>query len=397
VTLSVGHNGDALCSSTIGTFSAQPCVTNASCITAQLNIPNNGCGTNNNLEVEIPLSGLPSVLGTAAQEARLTSVDLILLHTSRSQLNVSLRSPSGQVRNLILGRAGFGDNYGSPVNCPETVFTLRDSGASLTSLTGNGMSNLSGIYAPEEPLSGFTGDPNGVWKLILCDDHLGDVGTLRYVRLNIEEVDCVSTQLVDDVINFRHSCGLTNVVLDGSQHLWAQYIPAATTYEFRFFEPLSGTVISTTSASPMLAMEEWHDGGLEYGSMYAVRVRASTDGGLNFCDWGTECTITTASLPPMSQRGMETPTPTERSLRLSPVPNNGSVLDLIADGLSPEAGPAMLEIYTMDGQLALRSNIPVNDGSIRYAYDLGQRLTTGVYLLNLSTANDQRMQRLIIE
>jgi hypothetical protein len=751
VTLSIVHNGAPLCSGTIGTFSAQNCVTNGSCIAPPISIPNYGCAANNNLEVEIALSGLPSTLGTATHQAVLTSVDLIILHTSRSQLNVSLRSPSGQLRSMILGRAGFGDNFGSAVNCPQGVFTLKDAGTPLAGLAGNGVSNLTGGYAPEESLSGFTGDPNGVWKLIICDDHIADYGSLKYVRLNIQEVDCVgvpggqafegspcndgsacttgdvynqsctcvgvfqdsdndgtcdandlcpgnpepgqpcddgddntgddvvksdcscvgqpldclgvigggalpgtlcddgnpntqndawtaacncvgsgvgqtvsltlttdangaqtswevipegggtplcsgsgyssnsvvtvycpltdgcyslrvmdsagdglttggyvlrdvhgdriidneddgqdftslsavangagfclplgadhvkdsrcdlenllpsswigaqvnqavsaewgvgdqtndgyqfwffnpdggysrrvlvthatgsyifpvgpercsylrfadivtsplphdvllnvrvrsmvngtysafghacrmkidltplncpTTQLVADPGDPHFSCGKTNVLLNSSQHLWAQYVSAATTYQFRFYDPLSGNGRLVTSAGSSLLMSEWSTNPLHYATMYAVTVRVSFDNGVNYCAWGTECTITTAAAPPTAPRSLEAAPGTAQPMQLWPVPNNGSVLNLVADGFSTDATQATMEIFTMDGRLALRSAIPVNEGSVRYLFELRQRLTTDVYMVVLRSGTDQRMQRLIIE
>lgn len=51
-------------------------------------------------------------------------------------------------------------------------------------MSSGNVSNVAGIFAPEQALSGFTGDPNGVWTLSICDHGAGQVGYVRYVRLN---------------------------------------------------------------------------------------------------------------------------------------------------------------------------------------------------------------------
>lgn len=152
-----------------------------------LTIPDNGCGSNV-LNALITISGQNDQLGT---NVALESVDLIITHADRSDVDVVLISPTGQSRNLILDRGTTADNYGNNGSCPTGVFKLRDGGSALSGIPNT--NNVTGTYAPEQTLAGFTGDPNGIWTLRICDDDLFSTGALRYVSLNFAVVDCQGT------------------------------------------------------------------------------------------------------------------------------------------------------------------------------------------------------------
>ncbi len=142
-------------------------------------IADNGCASNATTRVGITRSGLPTALGTAPGNARLMSVELIIVHTYNADLEVRLTSPSGQTRNLVLDRFGSANNMGNPGTC---VPLMLEDGASA--LVNSNVGNATGPYAPEETLAGFTGDPNGTWTLSICDDAGDDLGYFRMVRLN---------------------------------------------------------------------------------------------------------------------------------------------------------------------------------------------------------------------
>ena len=166
-------------------------------------IPDNACGTNE-LVAPMTISGLPTTLGTAAGNARLLSVELIISHPYRGDLNVTLTSPSGVSRNLWINRNTTGDNIGNPANCPTGALVFQDGGTALSTI-GNTTNNPTGTYAPEQTLAGFTGDPNGVWLLSVCDDQGADLGNLRYVRLNF----CTVPQITASTSNSPICAGST--------------------------------------------------------------------------------------------------------------------------------------------------------------------------------------------
>lgn len=153
-------------------------------------IPDNACGASQFMHAPIPVTGQPTALGTNPGNARLTSVELIVAHTFNSDLRVTLTSPGGQTRNLILNRFGNGDNLGNPGACPGTVLTLADGGSALVNTN---TSNVAGTYQPEQTLAGFTGDPNGAWVLNICDNANADVGRLVMARLNFCTVPLITS------------------------------------------------------------------------------------------------------------------------------------------------------------------------------------------------------------
>ncbi|HRD54289.1 MAG TPA: thrombospondin type 3 repeat-containing protein, partial [Flavobacteriales bacterium] len=167
------------------TTNAPTAVANGACGN-NVSIPDNGCGTNSNMLASIAISGQPNALGT---NVGLNSVEIILTHTFRSDLQMRLISPAGQELLLVNQRGGGNDNFGNNASCPTAVFRLIAGGAALTSIPAS--DNVTGNYAPEVPLSGFnTGNPNGNWIFKVCDNASIDIGALRHIRLNFLPIDC---------------------------------------------------------------------------------------------------------------------------------------------------------------------------------------------------------------
>ncbi|MBL0127225.1 MAG: T9SS type A sorting domain-containing protein [Flavobacteriales bacterium] len=145
-----------------------------------LAIPDPGC-----VDAIFSISGQPNSLGT---NVGLQSVDIILTHTWRDDIDLTLETPGGQILNLIMDRGGDNNNFGNNGNCPTAVFRLRDSGAALSTMPAT--NNTTGNWAPEQPLASLTGNPNGTWVLHICDDTGTDAGALRYLQLNFLPLDC---------------------------------------------------------------------------------------------------------------------------------------------------------------------------------------------------------------
>ncbi|MBK9146303.1 MAG: proprotein convertase P-domain-containing protein [Flavobacteriales bacterium] len=169
------------------TTNAPTNVVNGSCGN-NVAIADNGCATNNNMLASIAISGQPNALGT---NVGLSSVEIILTHTYRSDLQMRLISPAGQELLLVNQRGGSGDNFGNNSNCPTAVFRLITGGAALTTIPGT-TANVTGNYSPEVSLTGFnTDDPNGNWIFKVCDNAGIDIGALRHIRLNFLPIDCL--------------------------------------------------------------------------------------------------------------------------------------------------------------------------------------------------------------
>ncbi|HMQ48437.1 MAG TPA: MopE-related protein [Saprospiraceae bacterium] len=155
-----------------------------------------GCDPNqyvvpNPEEIVVNVNNAPgTVLGG---NVYLREIQLIINHTWVNDLDISLQSPSGLIVDISSDNGGGDDNYGD--------FAMPDCGAptrfvvnSCTSIVGAEPPFTDQAYAAEENLLHFNDgltNPNGLWTLIICDDAIGDLGTLEYVNLIFEPISCL--------------------------------------------------------------------------------------------------------------------------------------------------------------------------------------------------------------
>ncbi len=219
-------------------------------------------------------------------------------------------------------------------------------------------------------------------------------------RLRIDLLtQCPTTQLVDDLTSPNHSCGITDVVLDGSQHLYTEYISNTSVYQWEFADQNSAYVRQISSEGSALLLTEWATLPLQYGTTYDVRVRVSYDNGANWCPWGNTCTISTAAVAPGQGDGRDMipqVSTLDNGLRLWPNPNRGDVVNVLADGLPRDLVNVDLLVSSLNGRILLKVQVPVTSGSVRYILPLNHRLTSGTYLVTMRTGTSELVQRLII-
>lgn len=185
------HPSSSLCNLDLGTFSSSvTCVNAGQCYGASdFTFGSNSCPNGSSvLRAGILVSGLNSELGSTVD---LNSLDLIIAHGSRGQVRVTLTSPSGDTYAMITNRGGTNSNFGNPSSCPSSIFSLDDNAASPVSSMPSS-NNTTGSRRPEQPLSSFTGDPNGLWTLTICSSG-GTAGSLRLARLNFCDRPGVAT------------------------------------------------------------------------------------------------------------------------------------------------------------------------------------------------------------
>jgi subtilisin-like proprotein convertase family protein len=195
-------------------------------------IPDNGCGTNTSQILDLFFPMPPgTTLGT---DVVVESVDLVITHTYRGDLNISLISPSGQVRNLIVANGGDGfADYGDVVSC--IPLKLKD-GAPATFPAANAPT---GTYAPAQPLSTMTGPVgtgSGDWRLRICDLFGGDIGTVQYVGLNF--APCVGPNFSTNVTT---NCGALEYSVDVTINLMG----SAASYDIT--NSLNGSIVTAGS------------------------------------------------------------------------------------------------------------------------------------------------------
>lgn len=194
------------------------------------------------------------------------NVTLNITHTWDSDLDISLRSPSGTTVLLTSDNGGSGDNY------TNTVFD--DSGG--TAITA-GSAPFTGTFSPEGSLSGFNGeDPSGTWTLEVFDDAGGDTGTLNSFSIEVCTAGSVSTDLavtktVDDSTpgegsNVVYTLSVVNNGPENATNVsLTDVLPAGVTYVSDDGAYNSGTGV-------------WTIGNLNNGATATLNITASVDG-----------------------------------------------------------------------------------------------------------------------
>jgi subtilisin-like proprotein convertase family protein len=182
-----------------------------------LAIPDNGCLQNFFAVGEFAISGAPgTTLGT---DVALQSVDLVVTHTWNGDLRISLVSPAGTEIPLVTNRGGSADNFGNPALCPNALLTLQDGAPPVSGLPA--VNNVTGTYAPEQPLSGFnSGAANGNWRVRICDSAGGDVGALNYIRLNFVCLGVAATASNNGPVCVGDPIELTTTTVQGTIFSW---------------------------------------------------------------------------------------------------------------------------------------------------------------------------------
>ena len=204
-----------------GTFnicvnSPGPNIAHATC-GQTLAIPDNGCATQAFANGTFAITGAP--VGTMGTNVALESVELIVQHTWNSDMQIFLVSPGQQQIPLVLNRGGSADNFGNPAACPGQVLRLRDGFPAASTIPAT--NNVVGTFSPEQPLSGFNvGEANGNWSLRICDGATGDVGTIRYVRLNFVCLGVAATASNDGPACVGDDVQLTTTTAEGTIFSW---------------------------------------------------------------------------------------------------------------------------------------------------------------------------------
>ncbi len=260
VNITLKHASNALCDVTLPIIAPGTCITNNTCLSPTLAVPDNGCGSGNSLSAFINVTAPGTALNT---DVLFQHMDLIVAHTWNSDLQVTLTSPTGQTRNMVLNRFGNGDNLGNPGTCPSTVFRLRDGG---TALSNTNTSNVTGVYAPEQTLAGFTGNPNGYWKLTLCDNANLDFGSLVLTNLSFvakgstdpcaplaigcfASIDVNSTSGAPNTLP-PSACGFNGPASTGGVHWWSYTASSNDDVTFSICNPSFDTRLSVFKPQP---------------------------------------------------------------------------------------------------------------------------------------------------
>lgn len=200
-------------------------------------IQDNACPNFTNASVTV--SGLSNALGTTH---RISSVDLIIEHALAADLDLFLEGPNGSSVELSTDNGNGGSNYGSfqPDNCTQFA---RFSMSASTPIAG-GTAPFVGSFIPEGDLNSFNTaaiNPNGIWRLRACDDFAGDIGVIRYFRVNFELIQSEPPACAE---SYNLADALTGVPVD-QQITWVAGAGSPSSYDVYF----------GTSATPGIAVQ----------------------------------------------------------------------------------------------------------------------------------------------
>ncbi|GJM36169.1 MAG: hypothetical protein DHS20C18_51700 [Saprospiraceae bacterium] len=175
-------------------------VSNPSACNLSIDVPDINCELDGTLyqpiTVNVIVNGVPGT--TLGVDVFLSEVRLVMRHTWMGDLSLVLVSPGG-VSTVITSGNGAGDNnLGNPEDSlcntyarfvVESCFPVEDGEPPYTDVP----------YLPSESFYQFndeTTNPNGTWKLLICDYQEGDVGSLEFVELLFEPISCLPISAV---------------------------------------------------------------------------------------------------------------------------------------------------------------------------------------------------------
>ena len=216
-------------------------------------------------------------------------------------------------------------------------------------------------------------------------------------RLRIDlPASCPVTQLVNGAGDPHHSCGISNVMLDGSRWLYAVPVSQVTHYQFEF---TSGSYLRRVSSTGCgLLLTEWEQSPLQYGMKhYTVRVRVSYDNEATWCPFGPSCGITTAPGAPTQPRSATIVGSDPADLRVWPNPLREGDLNVLLGGLHVDETSAQLTMIDLQGRVIADQRIAAQDGFLNVQLTADEHLPTGTYLLTIRTTDRSWTERVVVE
>jgi hypothetical protein len=207
-------------------------------------------------------------------------------------------------------------------------------------------------------------------------------------------VTCPSTQLIAELTDPQFSCGLTNVLLNGSTTLYSVPVASANRYAWEFSRP--GHVRRITSPTSTLNLIEWTTSPLAYNSTYNVRVCASFDNGVSYCPYGSTCQLSLGAPPENGGRTMEGRI-ADAVLAMWPNPNVGDLLHLQIGGLADVQRSVAVGVYSLTGE-SVRQEIILSTGTtLNASIALPSGTPSGIYIVSLAVDGVTYSDRLVVQ
>ncbi|MBK9176709.1 MAG: T9SS type A sorting domain-containing protein [Flavobacteriales bacterium] len=222
--------------------------------------------------------------------------------------------------------------------------------------------------------------------------------------------DCPRTKLNNIPGDPYLSCGQTrtvgNNVLVHALPVRRRMAPGCTLenakrYMFRFRTDNNNPLLTVVKVANTYFV---NTSGLICGATYDVDVRASFDGGTNWCapngatPWGDVCLLTISCPPPpeiggnqnMAQEGTT-------DLRMYPNPNRGDQLMLSLESVAEGVQTVSVDILDAFGKRVIARTIAVQDGFINTVLELNGELAAGMYMVNITAGEQVYTERMVIQ
>ncbi len=155
--------------------------------------------------------------------AAIKEVRFIIEHYQVNDIRVSLQSPKGQQIDLTRHNGGFANHYGDPTSCPYGAVTFSKDGVTRID---SASTPFTGIFRPRDSFKRLYngGDPDGIWRLIICDNDQNNEGILKYAAVDMyNPLSCKpgprASLSNDTTVNFGDSITLTGS--GGTSYRWS--------------------------------------------------------------------------------------------------------------------------------------------------------------------------------
>ncbi len=235
-------------------------------------------------------------------------------------------------------------------------------------------------------------------------------------RFKVDPSACTLTQLNNFNTSPNYSCGVNGKVVGASGNtgkIFANVVTSggiyATHYRFEFSVAGEGYLRNVVSTTAVCVLGVWQTNPLLCGTYtYDVRVQASFDGGSTYCPFGPSCTvgITNNQLAPyctptggsmMEQADVRTDEFDGGDFAMYPNPNDGTRLFLQMSGISEDVTTMSVDIFDAMGKRVSTSVMPVSGSAVNTVIELDKSMPNGLYFVTITSGNNVRTERLVIQ
>ena len=189
---------------------------------------------------------------------------------------------------------------------------------------------------------------------------------------------------------------------------------SAVRYQFRFRIPGENVCIVRPPQTSARLVLNWTSGTpLECSRTYEVDVRVSLNGGASWCfgpatadeaaacadpeAWGKVCNVTINPCATVNGGAISMVAEGNPTFTMYPNPNRGDQLFLNIGGVSNDVGTVDVDIFDMTGKRVVARTLAVQDGFVNTNVELGNHLSGGLYIVNVTAGTKTYTERLVIQ